>query len=127
MTARDQADFNGLVTQAVTTPAAVTLSDQKWLDRGGQNWSIRLQRRQQAQGEAHGWQWPRRGLNREEESKQTLALLKVATQNAVGTATPFKARAQLIKAALAPLSGLQLTDALKQLPEIIESIMHVEI
>lgn len=116
MTARDQAAFTALVTAANTAPPAVMLSDPKW---------IRLQSIIEAKTGAFGsavhnrlkaklvaTDGPGEALT-EEEAKQSLAVLKIAAQQAVGPHTP--------------LAGIQLTEALKQLPEIVESIMNTQV
>ena len=94
------------MTAAVTTPTAAVLSDEKWrrvasivegkIGAFGANVANKLK------AKLMGTEGVGEALT-EEESKQTIALLKVAAQNAVGPATPL--RASFNKSCPQPPSG----------------------
>ena len=126
MAARTQADFNTLVTAAVTAPGDINLTPAQWQRVGsvvepkigafGKAVTTALTRKLTA-AEGTGDRLS------EEESKHAIALLKIASQNAVGTNIPLGARAALIKSSLGPLAGMQFSESLKGLPDLVEAII----
>ena len=63
----------------------------------------------------------------EAEAKAVIALIKAASAEAATANIPLGARADLIKAALAPLAGMQMTDSLKNLPDIVDAVTRTNV
>ena len=117
MTNRSRTDFTNLINEAHAGPDASG-------KRGGFGGKIRTKifdKLPATEGEGDA-------LTREEAEAAVLMLQAAsAASTAAGETIPLGARAQLIRSALQPLAGFQISEGLRTLPDIVESIRSTNV